>query len=83
MILNESIGITVTDPPYLINYRSNRRVKNEKFNYIQNDDVIDYEKVSSIKLKHPTEKPVDLLEIFIKNSSDENNIVFDGFTGKS
>ena len=30
---------------------------------------------------HPTEKPVDLLEIFIGESSDENNIVFDGFMG--
>ena len=30
---------------------------------------------------HPTEKPVDLLELFIKNSSDENEIVFDGFMG--
>ena len=31
--------------------------------------------------KHPTEKPVDLLETFIKNSSDENTVVFDGFMG--
>lgn len=30
---------------------------------------------------HPTEKPVDLLEKFIKNSSDENAVVFDGFMG--
>ena len=30
---------------------------------------------------HPTEKPVDLLETFIKNSSDENAVVFDGFMG--
>lgn len=30
---------------------------------------------------HPTEKPVDLLELFIKNSSDENGVVFDGFMG--
>ena len=30
---------------------------------------------------HPTEKPVDLLETFIKNSSDENTVVFDGFMG--
>ena len=27
---------------------------------------------------HPTEKPVDLLETFIKNSSDESSVVFDG-----
>ena len=30
---------------------------------------------------HPTEKPVDLLETYIKNSSDENSVVFDGFMG--
>ena len=30
---------------------------------------------------HTTEKPVDLLELFIKNSSDENAVVFDGFMG--
>ena len=30
---------------------------------------------------HPTEKPVDLLETFIKNSSDEDAVVFDGFMG--
>lgn len=30
---------------------------------------------------HPTEKPVGLLETFIKNSSDENSVVFDGFMG--
>ena len=30
---------------------------------------------------HPTEKPVDILELFIKNSSDENAVVFDGFMG--
>ena len=30
---------------------------------------------------HPTEKPVDLLETFIKNSSGENEVVFDGFMG--
>ena len=30
---------------------------------------------------HPTEKPVDLLELLIKNSSDEKAVVFDGFMG--
>nr|DAJ50485.1 MAG TPA: adenine-specific methyltransferase [Caudoviricetes sp.] len=29
-----------TDPPYGINFRSNQRVKSEKFDVIQNDDVI-------------------------------------------
>jgi len=168
---DESINLIVTDPPYLMNYRSNRRVKQEKFDYIKNDtldtreliqtylkecyrvlknntaiyvfcswhnidffkqeiekyfklknlivwnknnhgsgdlkgsyapkhelilfahkgrsllrekripDVIDYSKISSVRLSHPTEKPVGLLQIFIKNSSDTGDIVLDGFIG--
>ena len=30
---------------------------------------------------HPTEKPTDLLKQFIQNSTEENDIVFDGFMG--
>ncbi len=170
MIPNGSIDLIVTDPPYLINYRSNHRVKSEKFKHIANDvnahelisrylaecyrvlkddtaiyvfcswhhieffkseferhfklkniivwnknnhgsgdlkgsyapkhefilyghkgrslfrekripDVIDCAKIPGAKLTHPTEKPVDLLEIFIRNSSDEGAIVLDGFAG--
>lgn len=44
-------------------------------------DVIDCAKISSKKLTHPTEKPQELLKIFIKQSSDEDNIIFDGFMG--
>ena len=44
-------------------------------------DVIDCAKIPSKKLTHPTEKPQELLEIFIKQSSDINNIIFDGFMG--
>ena len=43
------------------------------------EDVIFADKTRN--LNHPTEKPVDLLETFIKNSSDENAVVFDGFMG--
>ena len=32
---------------------------------------------------HPTQKPIDLLEIFIKTSSDVGDIVFDGFMGSN
>jgi site-specific DNA-methyltransferase (adenine-specific) len=167
---DESVDLIVTDPPYLINYRSNRRVVKEKFDRIQNDkdanqliskslyqyhrilkndsaiymfcswhhieffktefekyftlkniliwnknnhgsgdlkgayapkyemvlfghkgrslfqekriaDVIDCAKVSSAKLVHPTEKPTELLELFIRNNSRPNDIVFDGFIG--
>ena len=169
-IPNESIDLVVTDPPYLMNYKSNRRVKQEKFDYIMNDinsedmiskyieecfrilknntaiylfcswhnidffkqefercfklknlivwnknnhgsgdlkgayapkhelilfghkgrtlfrekripDVIDFPKIPSNQLLHPTEKPIGLLELFIRNSSDECDLVFDGFMG--
>ncbi|GGF88238.1 methyltransferase [Paenibacillus abyssi] len=37
MIPDGSVDLVVTDPPYLMNYRSNRRVANEKFRHIAND----------------------------------------------
>ena len=169
-IKNESVDLIVTDPPYLIDYQSNRRKKMDKFNKIKNDkgnhiliqeylkechrimknntaiycfcswhnidffkkefekhfklkniivwnknnhgtgdlkgsyapkyefilfghkgrtllrekriaDVIDCAKIPSKNLTHPTEKPQKLLEIFIKQSSDEGAIIFDGFMG--
>lgn len=167
---DKSIDLIITDPPYLINYQSNRRKKKDRFDKIKNDkdnyiliqeyfkecyrimknntaiycfcswhnidffkrefekyfklkniiiwnknnhgtgdlkgsyapkyefilfghkgrtllrekrisDVIDCAKIPSKKLTHPTEKPQKLLGIFIKQSSDESNIVFDGFMG--
>ena len=30
---------------------------------------------------HPTEKPIDLMELYITNSSDENNLILDPFIG--
>ena len=164
------IDLVVTDPPYLMNYKSNRRVVMDKFDYIKNDkgsfdliqqyinecyrvmkdntaiymfcswhhvdlfkqaieskfklkniivwnknnhgsgdlkasyapkyefilyahkgrslfrdkriaDVIDCAKVTSKELAHPTEKPIELLKLFIKNNSDVNDLVFDGFAG--
>ena len=42
-------------------------------------DIIEAKR--TMNKNHPTEKPVDLLELFIKNSSDENDVVFDGFMG--
>lgn len=169
-IPDKSVDLIVTDPPYLMNYRSNRRVANAKFKHIANDlgandliadyisecyrilkddtaiymfcswhhidffkqefekyfklknllvwnknvhgtgdlkgsygpkhelvlfghkgrsilrekrlpDVIDCAKIPSLKLTHPTEKPTELLKIFIRNSSDLGDVVFDGFSG--
>ena len=36
-IPDESIDLIVSDPPYLINYQSNRRVATEKFQHMQGD----------------------------------------------
>ena len=165
-----SIDLVVTDPPYLMDYQSRRRVKSEKFRKIDNDvdshdliseyikecyrimkedtaiylfcswhhieffkmefekrfklknliiwnknnhgsgdlrgayapkhelilfghkgrtlfrekrvpDVMDFAKIPSKKLTHPTEKPTELLDVFIRNSSDEGDLIFDGFAG--
>lgn len=165
-----SIDLVVTDPPYLMDYQSRRRVKTEKFRKIDNDvdsheliseyikecyrimkedtaiylfcswhhieffktefekhfklknliiwnknnhgsgdlrgayapkhelilfghkgrtlfrekrvpDVMDFAKIPSKKLTHPTEKPTELLDVFIRNSSDEGDLIFDGFAG--
>ena len=169
-IEDNTIDLIVTDPPYLMDYQSNRRKKEDRFDKIKNDkgnyiliqeylqechrimkdntaiycfcswhnidffkrefekyfklknilvwnknnhgtgdlkgsyaprhefilfghkgrtllrekriaDVIDCPKITSKKLTHPTEKPQELLEIFIKQSSDIGDIVFDGFMG--
>ena len=169
-IKDKSVDLIVTDPPYLMDYQSNRRKKEDRFDKIKNDkgnytliqdyleechrimkdntaiycfcswhnidffkrefekhfklkniivwnknnhgtgdlkgsyapryelilfghkgrtllrekriaDVIDCAKTPSKKLTHPTEKPQELLEIFIKQSSDEGSIIFDGFMG--
>ena len=169
-IPDKSVDLVITDPPYLMNYRSNRRVVKDKFKHIANDvdseelliryfeeckrilkensaiycfcswhkidffkkeiekqfkiknilvwnknnhgsgdlkgsyapkyefiifahkgralhkqkripDVINCAKIDSSKLTHPTEKPIELLKIFIKNNSEKEQIVFDGFAG--
>lgn len=36
-IKNETIDLIVTDPPYLMNYQSNRRKKEDRFKKIKND----------------------------------------------
>jgi len=44
-------------------------------------DVINCQKVNVNNMSHPTEKPVNLLEIFISNSSTVGGLVFDPFSG--
>ena len=44
-------------------------------------DVLNYSKVSGSVSLHPTQKPIDLLEHFILNNSEENGIILDTFMG--
>ncbi len=44
-------------------------------------DVINYDRVSSDKLMHPTEKPVGLISWLITNNSNEGDIILDPFLG--
>jgi len=44
-------------------------------------DVLDYPKISSNKLLHPTEKNISMLEMFIGNNTDKNNLILDPFMG--
>lgn len=62
-----------------------RKGKHKKINYCGTSDILS---IPNIKAKdefgqnlHDTEKPVELMEILIKNSSNENDIVFDPFMG--
>ena len=44
-------------------------------------DVMSYPKISSSKLRHPTEKNTDMLEVFIKNNSNNKGVILDPFMG--
>jgi site-specific DNA-methyltransferase (adenine-specific) len=44
-------------------------------------DVQNYSKVPGKEMLHPTEKPIDMLEVFIRNNSDPNHTILDPFMG--
>lgn len=44
-------------------------------------DILKYAKVSGAKMVHPTEKPIETLERFIKDASDEGDTILDPFMG--
>lgn len=62
-----------------------RKGKAKKINYCGTSDILDVPnkktKDENGKNIHDTEKPVELMEILIKNSSNENDIVFEPFMG--
>jgi site-specific DNA-methyltransferase (adenine-specific) len=166
----ESVDLVLTDPPYAINYRSNRRVVNPQFDHIdndlpgdwierfaaqsyrllknnrhlycfcrhdtyplfykaftgagyklkrtliwvkdnhgsgdlkgdyaprdewiiyahkgrrllngkRNDNILEFPKVNTSKLLHPTQKPIELLKFLIEKSTENGEIVLDPYAG--
>lgn len=57
-----------------------RKGKAKRINNVGSKTVHQFDNVLGSK-NHPTEKPVDLIEFYIANSSNEGDIVFDPFMG--
>lgn len=53
----------------------------KKFNGERLTDVWDFKRVSSDKLLHQNQKPIDLIKRCILKHSDVGDVVFDGFMG--
>lgn len=56
-------------------------LKWKDLNGVRERDILQFERVSPSNLKHPTEKPLDLLKFLIKKSSKENDTILDPFAG--
>ena len=70
-------GSFMTDNEFVMFGHKGRRELNGK----REGSVQKFAKVTPSEMIHPTEKPVPLLKSFIQKSSNENEIVFDGFAG--
>jgi site-specific DNA-methyltransferase (adenine-specific) len=57
-----------------------RKGKARKINNMGTSNCLDIPNIIGNK-KHPTEKPVELMKIFIENSSNEGDVVLDPFMG--
>lgn len=57
-----------------------RKGKAKTINNVGTKQVIEVDNIIGTKV-HPTQKPVELMKIFIENSSNENDIVLDPFMG--
>lgn len=58
-----------------------RKGKAKNINYMGTKNVLEINNILGGNKKHPTEKPVELMEILIKNSSNEGDLVIDPFMG--
>ena len=57
-----------------------RKGKARNINDMGTSNCLDIPNIIGNK-KHPTEKPIDLMRVFIENSSNENDLVLDPFMG--
>lgn len=57
-----------------------RKGKARNINNMGTSNCLDIPNIIGTK-KHPTEKPVDLMRVFIENSSNENDLILDPFMG--
>lgn len=64
--------------PILYLNKGRKKIKGKRL-----EDVWDFDRVSSDKLVHQNEKPIPLLMQCILKSSDEGDLVFDGFMGSA
>lgn len=57
-----------------------RKGRAKRINNVGSKTVHQFDNIMGNK-QHPTEKPVDLMQYYISNSSNEGDIVFDPFMG--
>lgn len=50
-------------------------------NGVRDRDVLRFNRINPNEMKHPTEKPFELLEYLIKKSTNENDLILDTFAG--
>ena len=74
-------GKYLTDTEYILYFRNNggcnpQRYEDARTFFIQGINLVDKK-----KYKHPTIKPLNIVATLIRNSSNEGDVVFDGFIG--
>jgi site-specific DNA-methyltransferase (adenine-specific) len=74
-------GSYSTDYEFILFGHKGRKELNRKALGKRTSGMLKFKKVFPGAMVHATEKPVDLIELMIKASSDKDDIVFDGFMG--
>lgn len=58
-----------------------RRELNEVEGRKRHADILQFDRIAPTRLKHSHQKPVELIELLIKKSSDVGDVVLDAFMG--